>query len=843
MSLIEIRTLGTFQVRGPGERVDPARVLTRPKRAAVLAYIACARPYGPRARDELLGMFWPELEQEKAARALNQSVYILRSVLGDAAVSTRGKDIGLDPDHVRTDVVAFEASLAAGDLREAMRAHRGEFLRGFYLSGSHAFERWLDGEREHYRRRGIAAAEGLASAEETAGHPAEAIRWLRHALEMSPYEERLLQRLLELLIARGDRATAARELDRFSRRIRDELGADVAAETRALLEADRALSSASEADPDPAPVPADVPVPEAGASETRRRETGRARRRRIGTLIATGVLMAAGLVAIGAGARGWLGRPDPAPTARTRVLVAALENRTDDPSLDELGRISGDWISRGLLATGLLEVVPGALPRGDRARWSEAGESVGADLIVAGSVQRDGADVVLTALVFDVDSGTILRSLDPIAAPDSAPLVAVERLRQRTTGALATVVDPRMAAWADVASQPPSFESYRVFAEGLELLENERYMDAARRFLDAGARDTTFTSAIVWAIEAYALTDEGPRDSLALALAPRRDRLAAWDRAMLDHHLARIRGDLRAEYDALGELVRLSPTGQSQVLLAQQALWLNRPAEATSILAGVKPAGVRGIPERMWWGLGLEAAHMRGDFAEELERVGRWREARPDLPGYAELAELRALAGLGRAEEALRYVDEEPRFRRWSWQSADRLRTVALELRVHGHAEAASRVLSRVFELYEEAPDSVRRDPQARRQLGRALFTAGRWTESRAVFEQLLAEGHEPHVARGDLAVAAAALGDRALAEAVDRFYAQMVAENPADNGWATQWRARIAAVLGDRDRAVRLIAQAHAEGWPHWSRDHLVEEYDSLRGYEPFEEIMTPRG
>lgn len=852
--MIEIRTLGTLDVRGPGEATDPAAILSRPKRAAVLAYLACARPYGPRRRDELLGMFWPEVEQEKAGRALNQSVYVLRSVIGVDAISTRGNEIGLDPGLVWTDVVAFAAALGAADARAAIELHRGEFLHGFHLSGAHDFERWLDREREHYRRRVIDAAVRLATDEEAAGKPTEAIRWLRHAVEISPYEERVLQRLLGLLVERGDHANAARELDRFSRRLRGELGVEVSAETQELVRrlprvgADE-LTATDRDQADTARAQRRVgsdetgPTPPFGAGNPRESGTARKRRRAPGAWrrIVPATLAVAGIVAVGAHA--WLGPSDAALADRTRVLVAALENRTGDPSLDRLGLIAADWISRGLIETGLLEVVPGSVRGDDRERWAEIGEATGAELIVTGSLQRDGGDVILSALVLDVESGTLLRSPEPVAAPDSAPLAAIEELRRRTAGALATVVDTRMAAWADVASQPPSFESYRVYAEGLELLENERYLEAAERFLEAAAQDSTFTSAMVWAIEAYSLTDEGPRDSLALALAPKRDRLAPWDRAMLDHHLARIRGDLRGEYEALRNLVRLSPTGQWQVLLAQQALWLNRPTEAARILADVEPGSVQGIPERKWWGTGLESLHMRGMYAEELDRVRRWREASPRLPGYAELAELRALAGVGRSEEVLRRVEDEPRFRRWTWQTADRLRSLALELRVHGHPEAASDVLNRVFELYEAAPDSVRRDPQARRQLGRSLFTAGRWAESRAVFEELLAEGHEPHVARGDLAVAAAALGERALAEDADRFYAEMAAANPTDNGWATQWRARIAALLGDRDRAVRLLARAHEEGWPHWSWDHLVEEYDALRGYEPFEEVMRPRG
>ncbi len=848
--MIEIRTLGPLQLRAPGE-TDPAAILSRAKRAALLVYLACARPYGPRRRDELIGMFWPELEQARAGRALNQSVYVLRSVVGEPVVTTRNTEIGLDADLVWVDAVAFDAASVAGDHRAAIDLYRGVFLQGFHLSNSLQFDRWLEAEREHYRWRAVDAAVGLSAREEADGNLAEATRWVRRAIELDPFQETLLRRLLGLLVGQGDHAKAVRELDRFSTRLREELGTDVSEETRRLVRPAGAVEGGIAARRDAAlgaglgksfdeATDASVKGPPKGDVRT---PPGRTRAGHFRKL-ALGALAVLAAVALGSGIR----RGSDAPSRiaahdETRVMVAPFENRTDDPGLDQLGRIAADWISRGLIETGLVEVVPGTLPVGDRNRWAAVGASAGAELIVTGSVQRDGGEVVLATVVIDVRENRILRSLEPMVTAASAPLSTIERIRARTVGALATTVDPRMTEWANVASQPPSYAAYRLFAEGLELLEEERYVEAGDRFREAAARDSTFTSAVLWAIEAYSLTGDGPRDSLTLALAPRRDQLAPWDRAMLDHHLARIRGDLQGQYDSLRDIVRLSPTGQWQVLLARQALWLNRPGEAARILAEVEPSNVRGIPERMYWGTGLESLHMRGEYLAELERVGRWREASARLPPYAELAELRALAGLGRVVDVLRYVEDEPRFRSWTWQTADRLRHIALELRVHGHREAAHNVLQRVFDLYEASSDSVRGDPQTRRQLGRSFFTSGRLAESRAVFEGLLAEGHDPHVARGDLAVAAAGLGDRALAEQVERWYAEWAQENPTQNGWATQWRARIVALLGDRDRAVELIVQAHEEGWPHWTWDELVEEYQVLRGYEPFEAVMGPQG
>ena len=57
-----------------------------------------------------------------------------------------------------------------------------------------------------------------------------------------------------------------------------------------------------------------------------------------------------------------------------------------------------------------------------------------------------------------------------------------------------------------------------------------------------------------------------------------------------------------------------------------------------------------------------------------------------------------------------------------------------------------------------------------------------------------------------------------------------------------TLFRARIAAVLGRRDEAVRLVRRARAEG-AQVEELHLAPELLGLRGYPPFEELTRPAG
>jgi serine/threonine-protein kinase len=234
--LIELRLLGAVGLSGEDGR-EVREVVAQPKRLALLAYLAAARPYGFHRRDTLLGLFWPESDETHARRALNRAVYFLRGALGDAAIVSRGpEEIEVATDRVWCDVRAFDEAVAGERLETALQLYRGDLLVGFYLDGAHELERWLAGEREALRARASAAARALAARHESGGSYTPAIGWARRAADYAPDDERALRRLIALLDKAGDRAGALRAYESFASRLASELGATPSAETRALVQ-------------------------------------------------------------------------------------------------------------------------------------------------------------------------------------------------------------------------------------------------------------------------------------------------------------------------------------------------------------------------------------------------------------------------------------------------------------------------------------------------------------------------------------------------------------------------------------------------------------------------------
>src|SRR2546429_160380 len=114
--VIELRLFGGLDLRrSDGRELDS--ILTQPKRVALLAFLATATSYRLHRRDTLLGLFWPELDQEHARAALRQALHGLRQGLGADVLTSRG-----DEETLRRLVALLDD---LGDRGGAVRVYEG----------------------------------------------------------------------------------------------------------------------------------------------------------------------------------------------------------------------------------------------------------------------------------------------------------------------------------------------------------------------------------------------------------------------------------------------------------------------------------------------------------------------------------------------------------------------------------------------------------------------------------------------------------------------------------------------------------------------------------------------
>lgn len=223
-------TLGRLGFEGPAS-AEAARLLSQPKRVAVLLYVLMSQRGGSTSRDQIIGTFWPESDSARARNALRQSLSFLRGCLGDDALVGIGSHGVAVSASIACDAVQFEALLDANRKEEALGLYGGDLLPGFYLGGSVAFTEWLDRRRHHLGQRAAKAAWDLSSECEARGDHAGASFWGKRALALSPFSESEVQRLLRLLERAGDFAGAMRAFHGLQSSLELEFGTKPSSET------------------------------------------------------------------------------------------------------------------------------------------------------------------------------------------------------------------------------------------------------------------------------------------------------------------------------------------------------------------------------------------------------------------------------------------------------------------------------------------------------------------------------------------------------------------------------------------------------------------------------------
>jgi len=216
-----------------GTRLDG--IVRRTKPFALLLYLACDHRTRALRRDELVAVFWPEADDHRGRNCLRQALHILREDLGSEGLVATGEHLlGVDPDRLECDVRQFLRAMEEGALETALSLYGGEFLKGFFLSGAPEFEFWVEEWRSRLKKLAVHAAKNLAYTAEGDRALADALFWWRRVLELAPFEEGAVRRVLALLAGSGCRCEAVAEFHRFRHRMKAALDMEPSGKTTDL---------------------------------------------------------------------------------------------------------------------------------------------------------------------------------------------------------------------------------------------------------------------------------------------------------------------------------------------------------------------------------------------------------------------------------------------------------------------------------------------------------------------------------------------------------------------------------------------------------------------------------
>ena len=849
--MIELNVLGLHGLSGPGGR-ELTSLPAQPKRFAVLAYLALGDG-GHHRRDTLAAVFWPELDQFAARRALRNTLYHLREALGEGVIVTQGDDaVSIDPARLTCDATRLRDAVADGRYEEAVDLYRGELLPGIHpANAGETFEEWLSEERRRVSELVRRAVRALVERETSIGNLPSAAHWAQRACALDPTDESWLRRAMSLLDDISDVGTALRLYETFVRRVAADFDATPSVETQALAARIRARTLKSSIRSDP--VPTDTPLlPSAGAQRPRHWRP------------MLSVLGIAGAIAVGTVVARLA--HSPAVAARPRVLVTVFENRTGDSALRSLGRMTQDWLAQGIVRARLIDVVdPRAVfvqTRGTSVAPVDPvalAHRTGATLIVSGSYDRAGDTLLIQASVMDVATGRIVRAVGPIIARAGEPVTALDEVRSRVMTALASAVDSH-AAQAFEAGEIPTYDAYQAYVEGWDAFWHGDGARAKALFQQAAHRDTGFTAAaLALAMAGSNSVGCGLVDSLTRVLHARTPRLNRVDELSLQIAVAHCHGRNEETLRLTLERADLEPGNSADEMSAAAAASLaNRPARTLELLERIDPT-----VDLEWSTDSTHSAYWSG-VAAALEALGRYREelAAADhlLPG-APLTRVwvrgSALAALSRPAEVLAlldsalalpvetssdlglapYTDGRPQY---TVTPAWVANWVSRELAYRGDTVAARQAAMRAMAWYRSRRSDERNTIEERLVAAWSLEMIGAYREAERIARQLVAEDSANVDFRGELAGLAAECGDTALADSLDRWLA---AQPVARVSWsASIYRARVAALLGRDDSAVARTREAFDEGlWPGWL--HQEPALVPLRARADFVALIKPRG
>ncbi len=234
--MLRLTLLGSFQL-DHGSRASASEALIPYQRArALLAYLVLEP--GEHRRDFLASLLWPELPLPQARDALRRMVHILRQALGEArdglfssreTLAWRGEIVCDARDLLIAQVVCAQAcdahlhSRCIAASEAVLETYGGPLLAAMELADSPDFLDWLESRRTALHRQVLALRERLLRCCSAIGRHGDALRHARAMQALDPWQEAPLLRLLDLLVAQGNVATARAEYEHFAVTLQREL--------------------------------------------------------------------------------------------------------------------------------------------------------------------------------------------------------------------------------------------------------------------------------------------------------------------------------------------------------------------------------------------------------------------------------------------------------------------------------------------------------------------------------------------------------------------------------------------------------------------------------------------
>jgi DNA-binding SARP family transcriptional activator len=179
---------------------------------ALLAWLAL-HP-GIHHREHIAERLWPgglrKAQRDSLKTALGKIRRTLPPSVCETSMTVTRHQLGLDPEHVRTDIDELATHMSEERLDDALALVRGELLAGIGMD-------WVDDLRGRQRAIHVELLTRLFEAATSAGDHVRAVELARRHAELEPLDEQASLTLMHALVAAGRPRLAIEETERLRR--------------------------------------------------------------------------------------------------------------------------------------------------------------------------------------------------------------------------------------------------------------------------------------------------------------------------------------------------------------------------------------------------------------------------------------------------------------------------------------------------------------------------------------------------------------------------------------------------------------------------------------------------
>jgi tetratricopeptide (TPR) repeat protein len=384
-------------------------------------------------------------------------------------------------------------------------------------------------------------------------------------MELDPYSEDGVRRLISLLDRTGNRADAIRTYDEFRDRMARELESEPSKETRALAESLREQPAVRRALKSRTHTAGETPVIATTATGMPSADSKLSWKWLAVPVVAIALVAAAALI-------NYRATTKTASPVTNRVVIAEFASAVEDTAL---GRTITEALRLDLSRSNLIKVMSDATARDalvlmkrdtllritpELAREIAVRENIKA--VLAGDVRRAANGFVLSVQLISPDGGDIINGWRVTARDSSQLLQAIDQLSSLVRQDAGESIRAIKSSSPLLRVSTTSLSALRKEAMGIDAFHDEDYRRAVTLIREAIAEDSTFTDAYMMLSAILFNSTVHPAHAIDAAIKAYqyRDKVRDAERyAVTFNYLWAVKGDIPAALDAEKNAADLDP--------------------------------------------------------------------------------------------------------------------------------------------------------------------------------------------------------------------------------------------------------------------------------------------